>query len=194
VLEGSSASCGGARVNVDLSHLKSSNQAYSLFPGQIVAVEGMNPTGRKLVAHRICEGAAHAPNTSSVRELRQLHHDRQDGSSIKVITASGPFTTIDSMSYQPLIDLLHVIMEQSPDVVILTGPFVDMRQDAIKSGRPTIEFEDEDGSTAELVVSHEAFFANKVTSVIEEAFSVDEALKTQFVFVPSLDDATAKWV
>ena len=98
------------------------------------------------------------------------------------------------MSYQPLIDLLHVIMEQSPDVVILTGPFVDMRQDAIKSGRPTIEFEDEDGSTAELVVSHEAFFANKVTSVIEEAFSVDEALKTQFVFVPSVDDATAKWV
>lgn len=187
-------SCGGARVNVDLSHLKSSNQAYSLFPGQIVAIEGMNPTGRKIVAHRICEGAGHVPNASSVRELRQFHHERQDGSPIKVITASGPFTTADSMSYQPLIDLLHVIMEQSPDVVILTGPFVDMRQDAIKSGRPTIEFEDEDGSTAELVVSHEAFFANKVTSVIEEAFSVDEALKTQFVFVPSVDDATAKWV
>lgn len=153
----------------------------------------MNPTGRKLVAHRICEGASHAPNTSSVSELRQIH-ERQDGSTIKAFTASGPFTTSDNMNYQPLVDLLHVIMEQTPDVVILTGPFVDMRQDAVKSGRLTIEVEDEDGSVAEHVVSHEAFFANKVTSIIEEAFSVDETLKTQFVFVPSLNDATAKWV
>lgn len=96
------------------------------------------------------------------------------------------------MSYQPFIDFLHVLIEQAPDVVILTGPFVDLRQDAIKTGRLTIE--GEDGSDVEHVVSYEAFFANKVTSVIGEAFLVNETLKTQFVLVPSLDDATAKWV
>lgn len=166
-----------------------------MFPGQIVAVEGMNATGRNLVAHRICEGAAHAPNTSSIGELRTFHHDKQDGSSLKVLTACGPFTTSDSMSYQPFVDFLHVVMEQAPDVVVLTGPFVDMRQEAVQSGKTTIELEDDAGNViAEQVVPYEAVFANKISSVIEEAFSVDDTLATQFVLVPSLDDATAKWV
>lgn len=194
VLEGSSATCGGARINVDLSHLKQSKQAFSLFPGQIVAVEGMNPTGRQLVAHRICEGAAPAANTSSIGELRQYHHDKQEGAALKVLTASGPFTTSDNMSYQPFIDFVHVIMEQSPDVVVLTGPFVDVRHDAVKSGQTTIELENDEGGVEDTVVPFEAVFANRISSLIEEAFAVDEGLNTQFVLVPSLDDATAKWV
>jgi len=194
VLEGTSAACGGARINVDLSRLKDTKQAYSLFPGQIVAIEGMNPTGRKIVAQRICEGATYAPNRSSVGELRTFHHDRQEGSALKVLTASGPFTTSDSMSYLPFEDLMHVILEQKPDVVILTGPFVDMRQDAVKSGQTTIEVEGDEGRAVERVVPFEAFFANKISAVIEATFSMDESLATQFVLVPSLDDATAKWV
>jgi DNA polymerase alpha subunit B len=189
VLEGSSASCGGARINVDLSHLKSTKTAYSLFPGQIVALEGMNPTGRKLVAHRICEGAAHPSNTSSIKELREFHCDRQDGAPLKMITACGPFTTSDTMDYQPLVDLMHVVMEQAPDVVVLAGPFVDVRQDLVKQGKTTVEVDD----GVEKIVSFEALFANKIAGLIEEAFEGDE-LATQFVLVPSLDDATARWV
>ncbi|KAL3906563.1 MAG: hypothetical protein SGILL_009220, partial [Bacillariaceae sp.] len=203
VLEGSSASCGGARINVDLSHMKTTNKMpYSLFPGQIVAVEGMNGTGRKITAHRVLEGAPPTRKTTSVRELRQFHYDadKQDGKPIKIITASGPFTTSQSMDYEPFIDLMHVVLDEQPDVVVLTGPFVDMRQSAVQSGNIKIDVGDED-SPEELVVSFEAVFAQKISALIEEALMASDedggegvGLPTQFVLVPAMEDATAKWV
>lgn len=191
LIEGSSAACGGARINVDLSSLKASKTAFSVFPGQIVAIEGMNPTGRKLVANRICEGAAHEPNTSSVKQLQKHHYDKQDGLPVKVATACGPFTTSDNMDYEAFIDFMHVVMEQSPDVVILTGPFVDMRQDIVKAGNVTLEVDE----NVHQNVPYEAVFANKISGLIEEAFSMKEEMPTtQFVLVPALEDATAQWV
>lgn len=212
VLEGSSATCGGARINLDLSHMQTTTKSpFSLFPGQVVAVEGMNGTGRKLTAHRILEGAPPLPKTTPVRQLRQMYYDadRQDGSPLKVMTACGPFTTSQSMDYQPFIDLMHVILDEVPDVVIFTGPFVDVRQSAGKSGSVTIDPDEDadDGKvSAETVVPYESVFVFKVAALIEEALMTNDegevddddggkkAFPTQFVLVPALEDATAKWV
>lgn len=46
LLEGSMQFSGGSRVKLDVSRMAD----YSLFPGQIVAVQGLNPTGGKLLA------------------------------------------------------------------------------------------------------------------------------------------------
>ena len=43
-------------------------------------------------------------------------------------------------------------------------------------------------------VSFETFFANKVAALLEELFETEESLLTQFVVVPSLDEAVAEWV
>ncbi|NXE57736.1 DPOA2 polymerase, partial [Casuarius casuarius] len=51
VLEGDRERSAGARVPLDLSELPE----YSLFPGQVVAVEGTNSTGRQLVASKLYE-------------------------------------------------------------------------------------------------------------------------------------------
>lgn len=206
VLEGSSSSCGGARVNVDLSHLEKRDQqlqpnGYSLFPGQIVAIEGINGTGRKITATKIREGASLPPATSSARAIRN-HYRSDDGerseqptAPLKVISACGPFTTAKSMDYQPFIDLMHVVLEQTPDVVILMGPFVDTRQEAVQSGRVT--FDDDEGEVRDMVVDYETVFSQRISALIEEvfeAFDEEKKLKTEFVLVPALEDATAKFV
>lgn len=191
VLEGDRKTSGGARVDLDLQYLKSTKTPYSLFSGQIVAVEGMNTSGRKLVAHRICEGAPYDPNTSSVRDLMRYHHDDsfQGGMGLKLFCVSGPYTANDNFNYEPLIDLMGSVKVEKPDVVVMTGPFVDMNHPAVQSGEATLEFEGGD----ETIVPYEAFFANKVANLLEELF-VDDDCHTQFVLVPSIDDANAEWV
>jgi DNA polymerase alpha subunit B len=188
MLEGSRHTSGGKRVNLDLSELQASKTSFSLFPGQIVAVEGMNVSGRKMVAHRICEGASHQPVKSTVERLLHFHHDVQDGKPLKLMTMCGPYTTSDNVDYEPFSDMLEVIRAEKPDVVIMAGPFVDMCHSMV--GETTLESED----GVKLIVTHEAFFANKVAAYIEALFADEEGLNTQFVLVPSLDDAVAEWV
>ena len=183
LLEGSRATSGGTRVEVDLRHLKTD---YSLFPGQIVAIEGHNSTGRSLVAQRLCEGAPHPPNTSPAADLLRQHYEVQDGAPLHIVTASGPFTTADNLDYQPLLDLLQNLLHQetTPDVIILTGPFVDMRHGTVATGNVMIE---------ESIVPFEVFFCHKVAQVLED-FYESATHATQFILQPSLDDAIAEWV
>ena len=190
MLEGSRGTAGGARIELDLSHLKEHKSSYSLFPGQIVAVEGLNSLGHKMTGHRICEGAAPAPIQTPVKELLHYHHDLQRGQPLKIVTVAGPFTTSDNLDYEPLVDLLNAVKIEKPDVVILTGPFVDMNHQVVKSGRTTLQ--DEDGE--EIIVPFETFFAHKMAGLLEDLFADDNSLTTQFVLVPSLDDAAAERV
>lgn len=153
----------------------------------------MNGSGRSLVAHRICEGAPHPPTTSRAEDLLKQHYDKQDGKPLQVAVASGPFTSSDNLEYEPLIDLVTQMSAQKPDVLVLTGPFVDMRHKAVASGRTCLTYQAEDGKPEEVLVSYDALFLNKVTALLEEFFAQEDN-KTQVVLVPSLDDATTDWV
>jgi DNA polymerase alpha subunit B len=186
LLEGSRATSGGARVEVDLSHLTTD---YSLFPGQIVAVEGHNTSGRKLVAQRLCEGVALPPLESTAGDLFRFHHEQQDGSPLRIVTAAGPFTTADNLDYQPLLDFLSLLQADAPDVVILTGPFVDLNHGAVQAGQMTVAFENDE----QVTVPAEVFFCHKIAGVLEDFYAADH-VHTQFILQPSVEDATAEWV
>lgn len=54
VLEGAHSVSSGRTIKLDLSKLRQ----YSLFPGQIIAVQGVTPTGGTLIAHKIYTSAA----------------------------------------------------------------------------------------------------------------------------------------
>jgi DNA polymerase alpha subunit B len=197
LLEGSRHGANGTRIELDVEKLvQKEGVSFSLFQGQIVLVEGYNHSGRRMVAERLVEGLPFQMEDmemTSKSVLRDMHYGEEKGSQngkpVKVMTAAGPYTTSQDLEYQPLMDLLGTIEIEKPDVVILMGPFVDLRQEKVESGEDlTVEYED----GTKRYVTFEQFFAAKVSSELEALYESDPGMKTQFVLVPSMDDAIAE--
>jgi DNA polymerase alpha subunit B len=171
LLEGSRLHSSGSRINLDLPK----DLSYSLFPGQIVALEGMNSSGRCLRPISVLEGAPPPKATSFTSQLKE-------SKGVKIVTMAGPYTTSDNLEYAPLVDAVLQISEMKPDVVILCGPFVDSRQPLVQE----CLIEDEDG--IEKKVSHEYLFRIRVAELFSEMYE-NYSLETQIVLVPSVEDA-----
>uniref|UniRef100_A0A671QU50 DNA polymerase alpha subunit B n=1 Tax=Sinocyclocheilus anshuiensis TaxID=1608454 RepID=A0A671QU50_9TELE len=135
---------GGRQVPVDLSELKE----FSLFPGQVVVMEGMNPSGETFVATKLYEVSL----------------------PVMVVMACGPYTPSESLTYDPLIDLITIINKDRPDVCILLGPFVDSKHEQIEKNQVTETFE--------------TIFKRCVDSIVEGT----KGSGCRLVFVPSQRD------
>merc|ERR1719411_2058639 len=83
-----------------------------------------NPTGAKLVTTKVYEGVL--PPASPCR--------LQEGSVLTVMSVAGPYSTTE-----PLEDVLDVIVAKKPDVAILMGPFVDMKNSAVLSSSESFD-------------------------------------------------------
>ncbi|XP_056457033.1 DNA polymerase alpha subunit B [Gadus chalcogrammus] len=152
---------GAQLVPVDLSELKE----YSLFPGQVVVMEGLNTTGRRLVASKLHEGL---PLPFYTPEVKQEMDEVPEP--VSVLVACGPYTPSDSLTFDPLLDLISVIVRDRPDVCVLLGPFVDAKHEQIEKAQVTETFE--------------AIFTRCVESIVEGTKSVG----CRLVFVPSQRD------
>ena len=221
LLEGSRRLSQGRRVQLDLQEVPS----FALFPGQVVLVQGVNSSGRKMTAKRIMEGVPRPKLTSSASQLLEYHHSEhyQRGAPLHVVTAAGPFTTADSLDYQPLQDLLVEILKKKPDVVVLVGPFVDITQPLLATGDVMLE-DNIDGEEEEEQdegedegsegvdqnekkmkkakpmhqASYEMVFVEKIVrDCLQAMFNSEDdfgCLPTKFVLVPSLLDAHHEFV
>ncbi|XP_055619724.1 DNA polymerase alpha subunit B isoform X2 [Toxorhynchites rutilus septentrionalis] len=98
-------------TKLDLSKVKS----WSLFPGQTVVLEGINPRGNAF------EVATIHTQRKLEKPLNPIHLEK----GISMVIGSAPFTDKDDLLYEKLSDLLAYCSENSPDVLILTGPFGD---------------------------------------------------------------------
>ncbi|XP_063800926.1 DNA polymerase alpha subunit B [Pseudophryne corroboree] len=140
ILEGDREHSSGMHVPVDLSELKE----YSLFPGQVVVMEGTNSTGRKFVASKLYEGVPlpfYKPNL-----------DLEDYPQQMIMAACGPFTTSDTITYDALKDLVDVINRDRPDVCILLGPFLDAKHEQIERLQLTVTFEEVFKSCLKMII------------------------------------------
>lgn len=138
-------------------------------------------------ASRLLEGVTPPKETLAPSDLLDYQYGdkSQNGNPLSIVTLCGPYTTKDNLDYDPFLDAISKISESKPDVVIMCGPFVDGRHPQIAGGEPTVK----DESGEERKVSYEYLFANNISQLLEEVYANDPECKTQFVLVPSLDDA-----
>ncbi|KAH0450066.1 hypothetical protein IEQ34_020758 [Dendrobium chrysotoxum] len=136
MLQGSVEHSGGQSVRVDLQKL----HQFSLFPGQVIGIEGHNPSGHCLLASKVIEKLPVAPDVGLPPAKKQaMDHEQQGFPSItsrvlSVVLATGPFTTTDNMLFEPFKELLAYATRKQPQLLILMGPFIDSEHPEIKKG------------------------------------------------------------
>ncbi|KAL2889360.1 DNA polymerase alpha subunit B [Ceratocystis lukuohia] len=140
VLETSRRMGNGLRVPLNLKKLR----GYSFFPGQIIAARGTNTSGNEFVVNHVLEIPS-LPNAASTPEALEAHRQRLRGDPdamdadddplpLNSMIASGPYTTDDSLAFEPLAELCKVAGDKMVDALILMGPFIDIDHPMIASG------------------------------------------------------------
>jgi len=183
LLEGDRYISNGKRVNLRLGLLNS----YSLFPGQYCIVRGLNETGHTLIAENILSTALLPHRLLQHQQLQQYNtintYNSGDEflSPLSIMIGAGPFTTSDTLNYQPLYDLVERVRIQRPHLLVLIGPFVDSEHSAISGGNETTIT-----TTTELftAATHSELFDDLMNEIVARLTDV----QTRILIVPSTRD------
>lgn len=191
VLETSRRMGAGMRVPLKFS----TGVGYDLFPGKIVALRGTNVSGEYFSVTEILSLPLLPPAASTPTEL-DIHNERLTDASgesrpLSYTIASGPYTPETDLSFAALHSLVETATTQRPDVLILTGPFLDLEHPLLASG----DLEAHLPSDVKL---------NPDTATLTDVFRVLVAAPLQrlaqahptitIILVPSLRDAISKHV
>ncbi|KAI9504201.1 DNA polymerase alpha/epsilon subunit B-domain-containing protein, partial [Coemansia spiralis] len=113
----------GRRIALDVRAAPS----FSLFPGQVVAVDGKNLKGTEFSV---------AQFRQLPRPMRARISERSGGvSAFSAVVASGPYTLADNLEYEPLGDLVGHVLAAAPCAVFLLGPFVSEAHPMLRDGQ-----------------------------------------------------------
>lgn len=191
VLETSRRMGAGMRVPLKFS----TGVGYDLFPGKIVALRGTNVSGEYFSVTEILSLPLLPPAASTPTEL-DIHNERVTDASgetrpLSYTIASGPYTPETDLSFAALHSLVETASTQRPDVLILTGPFLDLEHPLLASG----DLEAHLPSDVKI---------NPDTATLTDVFRVLVAAPLQrlaqahptitIILVPSLRDAISKHV
>lgn len=117
-------------------------KSFALFPGQTVFVQGLNPRGDTFFVEEII-----GERSLTYAEPPQVK------ANLNIVVATGPYTSKADLSYEPMNELLAYCKQNSPDVLILLGPFFDADHPSMLDGSMK-------SSTVEI------FFENLITGIV----------------------------
>ncbi|KAK3899846.1 hypothetical protein C8A05DRAFT_36525 [Staphylotrichum tortipilum] len=183
------------RVPLNLSQLKS----YQFFPGQIVALRGINPSGREFTVHEVLslpllDDAASTPDALHTHLARlRGGPDAMDTSNppapLTTLFAAGPYTADDNLSFEPLHTLCQEAADTFVDAVVLTGPFIDAGHPLIAAGDFDLPPEaNYDADTATMTLVFKYFISPALNRLVAANPSVT------ILLVPSVRDVIDKHV
>ncbi|XP_077285664.1 DNA polymerase alpha subunit B [Arctopsyche grandis] len=161
VIQGTHDQSYGMNVPVNLNHLKE----YTLFPGQVVALSGLNVQGDVFEAQQVfLDGSFDKANAPVL--------DDSLNGQLQMVVVCGPFTTSDSLTYDPLTDLIQYVTENKPHVVTLIGPFLHANHPLLLKNT--------------IAETFKSFFENLVEKIVTAISAVNP--QTQIVLVASSKD------
>lgn len=198
VLETSRRMGAGLRVPLKLP-LETSLPGFQFFPGQIVALRGINASGEDFTVSEILkvpllEGSASTPAAidAHVQRLRggpDAMDSDTDPAPLNILLGAGPYTADDNLDFEPLHALCSQAADSYADALILTGPFLDIDHPLIASGDfdlPEDAMNEPDTATMTTVFRH----------LISPAFKqlVSSSPHITILLVPSIKDAISNHV
>ena len=132
----------GAGIRVPLTF--KNGVAGSFFPGQIVALRGINASGESFTVSEILDVPMIYPALSKPSAImaanERLRVDPEDIESagaahtLNMMVSAGPYTPDDNLDFEPLDALCDKAIETSADALVLAGPFLDIEHPLIASG------------------------------------------------------------
>lgn len=125
-------------------NLQKLNGRYQFFPGQIVALRGINSSGNEFVVQQVLELPL-LPSAASSLEAIEAHRERLRGgpdamdsddepAPLNIMFASGPYSADDNLDFEPLHALCSQAADTYADALVLIGPFVDVDHPLIAMG------------------------------------------------------------
>jgi len=100
-------------------------ESFHIYSGMFCCVRGVNPNGHALVVESI------RPVTFTTEVEEKMEKPIQNTT---VLIAAGPYFTSDTVSQDPINELLNQVKEHKPNLTILIGPFLDEKHFAAESG------------------------------------------------------------
>ncbi|KAF9977680.1 DNA-directed DNA polymerase alpha subunit pol12 [Actinomortierella ambigua] len=175
ILETNRTIGGGARVRLDLSEVP----GYSFFPGQIVALEGINANGATFAVTKVLDMPVMALAGARPDELEEYQYSRMGGQPMKIVVASGPYTFTDNLLFEPFEALMEKVDKERPDVLILMGPFIPSDHPMIAAG--------------EVDLLPEGYFAQFISTKLTQ-HQEKYPNEMQILLVPSTKDVVSDYV
>ncbi|PYI04588.1 DNA polymerase [Aspergillus sclerotiicarbonarius CBS 121057] len=187
LLETSRRTGAGVRVPLKLESVPSAN----FFPGQIVALRGINASGNYFSVKEVLPAPLLPPAASSVVNIESINERLEEAgpAPLNILIASGPYTADDNLDFEPLKEICRKAAESYADGVILLGPFLDIEHPVLASGDfdlPEINGLDPDTATLATVFRH------CITAPLQRLVAAVPSIT--IVLVPSVRDAVSKHV